>query len=258
MKPSVVVTAADLDKIGTRVPEFYTGDLFCPVGKTPLYLGQPVGLLIFETFDAFDQARLALRDGTFVRFGEETGPVAMPAYGAYRFTRVAGPTPDAPDVYSPIQAGWVSPGHFRRTRAADMVAGSPRTTGRAYAKAATYGEQIRAELAAEKSGSSGAGPRIRDAIGRSDVSRAGKRPRLVRRGPQKPRARARRAVALRGRGSRSRICLAKRARAVQAGAHQCPVRLYRRRLRRTRSYAVRAVRGAGGDVLPRSSGPARA
>ena len=43
MKPSVVVTAADLDKIGTRVPEFYTGDLFCPVGKTPLYLGQPVG-----------------------------------------------------------------------------------------------------------------------------------------------------------------------------------------------------------------------
>src|SRR5207302_7895937 len=42
MKPSVVVTAADLDRIGTRVPEFYTGDLFCPLGKTPLYLGQPV------------------------------------------------------------------------------------------------------------------------------------------------------------------------------------------------------------------------
>src|ERR1700757_2476485 len=66
-KPSVVVTAADLDKIGTRVPEFYTGDLFCPIGKTPIYMGQPVALLIFETFDAFDQARLALRDGTFVK-----------------------------------------------------------------------------------------------------------------------------------------------------------------------------------------------
>jgi CO/xanthine dehydrogenase Mo-binding subunit len=58
MMPSVVVTAADLEKIGTRVPEFYTGDLFCPVGKTPLYMGQPVALLIFEQFDAFDQARL--------------------------------------------------------------------------------------------------------------------------------------------------------------------------------------------------------
>jgi CO/xanthine dehydrogenase Mo-binding subunit len=148
MKPSVVVTAADLDKIGTRVPEFYTGDLFCPVGKTPLYLGQPVGLLIFETFDAFDQARLALRDGTFVRFGEETGPVAMPAYGAYRFTRVAGATPDAPDVYSPILAGWVSPG---RSQNAPLPIWSPaaKDTEASYAKAAIHGERIRAELAAE-------------------------------------------------------------------------------------------------------------
>src|SRR6202140_4378907 len=115
LKPSVVVTAADLARIGTRVPEFYAGDLFCPVGRTPLYLGQPVALLIFETFDAFDQARLALRDGTFVKFGEQTGPVAAADYGAYRFTRVAGPTPDAPDIYSPVQAGWVSPGHVQNT-----------------------------------------------------------------------------------------------------------------------------------------------
>ena len=105
LKPSVVVTAADLARIGTRVPEFYAGDLFCPLDRTPIYLGQPVALLIFERFDGFDQARLALRDGTFVKFGEETGPVAMPDYGAFRFTRVAGPTPDAPDIYSPIQAG---------------------------------------------------------------------------------------------------------------------------------------------------------
>src|SRR3979490_107852 len=35
-KPSVVVTAADLDMIGTRVPDFYTGDLFCPIGRTPI------------------------------------------------------------------------------------------------------------------------------------------------------------------------------------------------------------------------------
>ena len=43
LKPAVVVTAADLARIGVRVPEFYSGDLLCPVGKTPLYLGQPVG-----------------------------------------------------------------------------------------------------------------------------------------------------------------------------------------------------------------------
>jgi CO/xanthine dehydrogenase Mo-binding subunit len=147
LKPSVVVTAADLARIGTRVPEFYAGDLFCPVGRTPLYLGQPVALLIFEQFNAFDQARLALRDGNFVKFGEETGPVVAPDYGAFRFTRVAGPTQDARDVYSPVQEGWVSPGHFQNTeRPLWTPLAAP--TGRPYVKAATYGERIRAELAA--------------------------------------------------------------------------------------------------------------
>src|SRR6476660_2232888 len=147
LKPAVVVTAADLARIGTRVPEFYAGDLFCPVGTTPLYLGQPVALLIFEQFDAFDQARLALRDGTFVKFGEETGPIRAPDYGAYRFTRVAGPIPDALDVYSPVKYGWVSPGRFQDTER-PIWARLPIPTGLGYAEAATHGEQIRAELAA--------------------------------------------------------------------------------------------------------------
>jgi CO/xanthine dehydrogenase Mo-binding subunit len=147
IKPSVVVGAGDLARIGTRVPEFYAGDLFCPVGRTPLYLGQPLALLLFEEFDVFDKARLALRDGTFVRFGEETGPVAMPNYGAYRFTRVAGPAPDAPDIYSALQEGWVSPPSVQNS---ELPVWTPLASeaGTAYAKAATYGEQIRAELAA--------------------------------------------------------------------------------------------------------------
>ena len=116
MKPAVIVTAEDLARIGTRVPGFYAGDLFCPLRKTPLYLGQPIALLIFEDFDAFDQARLALRDATIVKYGEETGPVTRPPYAAFRFTRVAGPTPDAPDVYSPVKNGWVSPGVFNESQ----------------------------------------------------------------------------------------------------------------------------------------------
>ncbi|VIO75137.1 xanthine dehydrogenase family protein molybdopterin-binding subunit [Bradyrhizobium ivorense] len=144
-KPSVIVTADDLDRIGTRVPEFYTGDLFCPIGKTPIYLGQPVALLIFETFDAYDRARFALRDGTFVKVGDETGPVTLPNYGAYRFTRVAGATPDAPDVYSPVMAGWVSPSRIQN---APLPVWLPlaKDTKPDYAKAATYGEAIRAQL----------------------------------------------------------------------------------------------------------------
>src|SRR5262249_13986406 len=109
LKPAVVVIAADLARVGVRVPEFYAGDLLCPAGKTPLYLGQPVALLIFEDFDAFDQARLALRGAAILKFGKETGPVTMPNYGAFRFTRVAGPTPDAPDVYAPAENGRAGP-----------------------------------------------------------------------------------------------------------------------------------------------------
>src|ERR1700686_612038 len=108
LKPSVVVTAEDLAKIGTRVPEFYAGDLFCPVGKTPLYMGQPVALLIFERFDAFDRARLVLRDGTFVKFGEETGPVDLPRYGAFRFRDPLAPRLEDIHVYSRDLAGGVA------------------------------------------------------------------------------------------------------------------------------------------------------
>jgi CO/xanthine dehydrogenase Mo-binding subunit len=147
LRPSVVVTAADLARIRIRVPEFYAGDLLCPIGKTPLYLGQPVALLIFEDFDAFDQARLALRDEAVLKFGKETGPVRMPNYGAFRFTRVGGPTPDAPDVYSPVKNGWVSPGRFEDT-GRPIWARLPIPTGQDYAEAATYGQKIRAELAA--------------------------------------------------------------------------------------------------------------
>ncbi|WJR77425.1 molybdopterin cofactor-binding domain-containing protein [Bradyrhizobium sp. NP1] len=147
-KPSVVVTSADLARAAIRVPAFYAGDLFCPVGRTPLYLGQPVALLIFETFEAFDSARTALRDGSFVQFGEETGAVAMPDYGAFRFTRVAGPTSDAPDVYSPLKAGWVSPAHVQNSERPVWTASAAPATS-AYAQAAVHGEQIRAELAAD-------------------------------------------------------------------------------------------------------------
>src|SRR3984957_12503688 len=55
-KPSVTIDAGDLARMGARVPAFYAGDLFCPIGRTPIYLGQPVALLIFEKFDSFDQA----------------------------------------------------------------------------------------------------------------------------------------------------------------------------------------------------------
>jgi CO/xanthine dehydrogenase Mo-binding subunit len=146
LKPSRVVTAADLADAGIRVPDFFEGDLFCPTGKTPLYLGQPLAMLIFEQFDAFDQARLTLRRPSCVSYGDETGPVAIAPYGSHRFVRVAGATPEAPDVYSPMLAGWTVPRSFAN---GDKPVWAPADLhGPADAQATYYGEQIRAGLAA--------------------------------------------------------------------------------------------------------------
>ena len=150
-RPDVVVTAADLEGAGVEVPDFYAGDLFCPPGTTPLYLGQPLAILIFESFDAFDQARLAFRQRPLIRFGRETGPTEGANYGAFRFTRIAGPTPDAPDVYSPLQEGWVSPGKYE-SGGRPIWAPLPISSGRPYARAATYGEEIRAALGSDDPG----------------------------------------------------------------------------------------------------------
>ncbi|WP_232631919.1 xanthine dehydrogenase family protein molybdopterin-binding subunit [Methylobacterium sp. Leaf118] len=146
-KPDVVVRAADLARVGVTVPPFYAGHLLCPEGETPLYLGQPVALLLFESFDAFDRARLAFRDGALLKFGPETGPQTRPNYAAYRFTRVAGAGPDAPDLYSPIQAGWISPG-FTEGSGRPIWAPLPVSEGGDYAQGAAHGEAIRAELKA--------------------------------------------------------------------------------------------------------------
>lgn len=147
-RPTVVVTAEDLARAGTRVPSFYAGDLLCPVGKTPLYLGQPVALLLFETFDAFDRAHVLLAQADPVKRGAKTGPVTQPNYAALRFTRVAGPTPGAPDVYSPLMEGWTSPGFFEEG-GRPIWKPLPTAEGGQYKKGATFGEEIRAFIAAK-------------------------------------------------------------------------------------------------------------
>ena len=250
-KPSAVVTAEDVERIRVRVPEFYAGDLFCPLGKTPIYLGQPVALLIFETFDVFDRARMALRDGSFLKFGEETGPVPIPNYGAFRFTRVAGPTPDAPDIYSPILAGWISPG-FLETDGRPMWKPLPVAKGGEYVEGATYGEQIRAALAKpdpailmldRKFDTQSVDPMfLEPECGLAWYDSGAKKLEIVL-GVQSP-FEAASAVA---------YLLSQAEPGLPAQIHRRPVRLCGRRLWRARSHALSALRNLGGYVLSRPS-----
>ena len=74
--------------------------------------------------------------------------MTLPNYGAWRFTRVAGPTPQAPDIYAPIRDGWISPGYFESS-GRPVWKLLPTAAGPDYAKGAAYGEEIRAQLAGD-------------------------------------------------------------------------------------------------------------
>ena len=179
----------------------------------------------------------------------------MPDYGAYRFTRVAGPTPDAPDVYSPVKDGWVSPGHFQNTER-PIWSPLPATTGQAYAKAATYGEQIRAELAANDPAllvldrefeTQSVDPMFLEPECGLAWYDAGRKNLELVLGVQSPYEAAESVAYLLGKAHAA-------FKPARINAHFAYMR---RRLRRTRPHAVSALCRAGGDVLPGSPGPAR-
>ena len=67
LRPDRVVLAADLAAAKITVPGFYAGDLLCPLGQTPLYLGQPLALLIWNDFARFSAARSAIAALTGLR-----------------------------------------------------------------------------------------------------------------------------------------------------------------------------------------------
>ena len=145
LMPDRIVLATDLAAARITVPSFYAGDLLCPAGKTPLYLGQPLALLIWNEFGRFALAKKAIGLARgILRFGTETGPVVEKPYAAARFVRVAGPTPGAEDVYSPMLAGWTFPTLYKKDDRPSWAV--PSAAGSDAARASYYGDRIRAEI----------------------------------------------------------------------------------------------------------------
>ena len=131
------------------------------------------------------------------------------AHGASRAWRAR--RRDAPDVYAPIQEGWISPGFFESS-GRPIWKLLPTAAGAEYAKGATYGEEIRAQLASDDPG-----VLVLD----RDFETQSVDPMFLEpecglawydAGRKKPRARPRRAVAVRGGKRRSPICSARQTR----------------------------------------------
>lgn len=148
LQPDRVVTADDLETAGIRAKGYFTEALMCPKGQTPAYLGQPVALLIFNGVDRFLAARQILRGAKAINFGEQTGADTRAPYGANRFTRIGGPAPSEPDLYSPAKDGWVAPPRLRRGQAPSW----PEADAAATRRAEELGRKIRADLDSGLSG----------------------------------------------------------------------------------------------------------
>ena len=251
LKPAVVVTAADLDKAGIRVPEFYAGDLFCPVGKTPLYMGQPVALLICETFDAFDRgAARSCATARMCSSASETGPAhdaELRRLSLHPRRRRRHPTRPT-SIRRCRKAG--SARAASRTRRCRSGRRSPRRPSRPTARPRPTARRSAPSSPPTipdcwcSTASSRPSRSIRCSSSRKAASpgttQKDNRLELVL-GVQSPYEAADSVAFLLGKAK------------LQAGAHQCAVRLCRRRLRRARPYAVPALRRARRDVLSRAS-----
>lgn len=142
LKPDRIVTAADLARDGLAFPTFYGDDMLLPEGKTPAYLGQAVALLIYRDFPRFHAAKGKLQfNDAVIRYGAVTGPLERDPWGAFRFVRVGGRTPDDDDVFSPLKEGVPVPAYRKH------VPVWPEGTSKVSAEALRHADAIGQELA---------------------------------------------------------------------------------------------------------------
>jgi CO/xanthine dehydrogenase Mo-binding subunit len=104
LQPDRLIVAEDLERDGVKMPapEAYGEVILVAKGHTPPMLGHPVALLIYKDFARYDAAKRRVRfNDKVVRYGAETGPKVPAHYGAARYVRVQGETPDPEGRYLP-------------------------------------------------------------------------------------------------------------------------------------------------------------
>lgn len=150
-QPETVITADDLKTAGLAATGFFDTDLFCVKGTAPLYLGQPVAMLIYKDLMRFTLARAELvGNDSVIVYGDEVAAVSTDPYGSNRFTRVTGDSAYGPDVFSPIKNGWVGPIRYQKNYNPKWA--KAERNGTAAQESSFYGDQIRKDLKDGKSG----------------------------------------------------------------------------------------------------------
>ncbi|WP_284164770.1 molybdopterin cofactor-binding domain-containing protein [Frigidibacter sp. SD6-1] len=144
LRPDVLITAEELARDGVAMvePDFY-GALLLRAGTAPVYLGQPLALLVYHDYARFRLAKRRMKfneDG--VRYGAPVQEPDRAPYGGARFVRIGGGTPVARDVFSPLK-DTVLFANFDKKRSIWPV---PDEAGDAGQRAMAHAEALRAEL----------------------------------------------------------------------------------------------------------------
>ena len=143
LMPDRIITAEDLSRDKVQVPAFYGPDFFLAKGDTPLYLGYPVAMLIYHDFARYRLAKNRIRFAKdAVVYGDRTPLPEKPPYGAFRYIRVGGETPYAPDTFSALQETVLYP-YFRKRH---PVWPQALENGKDTQKAMYYAQQIQEKL----------------------------------------------------------------------------------------------------------------
>lgn len=104
LQPDKIITAKDLARDSLVLPSFYGGEPLLAIGQSALYLGHPVAILIYQDFMTYTRAKALLKfNEKFLRYGATVPLRTADPYGSFRFVRIGGPTPQAPDIYSSVK-----------------------------------------------------------------------------------------------------------------------------------------------------------
>lgn len=113
LQPDSVVTAVETQqaKLDFNDPFTYGEWMLLPQGETPLFLGHPLAILIYNDFARFAVAKRTYKKNRakIVQFGEPAGPVVRDPFANYRFVRVegeGGATGDS-DLYNSVDDMYV-------------------------------------------------------------------------------------------------------------------------------------------------------
>lgn len=103
-QPDRIVSAYDLQRDGIVFPEAHGPDPLLPPGKVPMFIGQPVAILIWHDFERYRQAKRALKfNDRALRYGAQAPLFQGEPYGSFRYVRVGGARSADEDEFSSLK-----------------------------------------------------------------------------------------------------------------------------------------------------------